>query len=155
MKTMKIWYWPLMVLLVANVGQTIAQTPTVHDITLQVNTSHFDRHNPTASCQLVAGEGTQILVSSPVEEFTIAAEVGDTIRWNGISTTQADATIQIRKIKYERGVNIFPFDEKDGDTIVEGTITKGKHGEDYKYVISFKINGTGPMYHIDPKIQVK
>lgn len=133
----------------------ISAQVTVHVITLSVDTEQFDPRNPSASCQFLAEEGTEVLVSDPPEEFTIAAEVGDIIRWYGVSSSQPETMIEIRKIKYEKGVNLFPFKEKDGDRALEATITKGQPGDDYKYVISFKIDATGAMYHIDPKIQVK
>jgi hypothetical protein len=133
----------------------LAQATTVHEITLLVNTADFDPRNPAASCTFMAGEGTEVLVANPPEKFTIAAEVGDIIRWNGNSSSDPNVVIEIRKIKHDKGQNLFPAKEMDGMAVVEGTITRGNHGDDYKYIIFFKIGDTGAMHKIDPKIQVK
>jgi hypothetical protein len=137
-----------------SVSAVSAQT-TTHEITLLVDTATLSNQNPSASCQFMAGEGTVVLVDSPPEAFTFEAEVGDTIRWSAVAMGGTGESIQIRKIKYDRGINIFPAREMDGENVVEATITKGNHGDDYKYVVSFKIGNTGAMYRIDPKIQVK
>lgn len=138
-----------------NTVSALGQATTTHEITLRVDTANFNRQNPEASCEFVAGENTEVLVASPASEFTIVAEVGDTIHWRGVSSSGEGVTVDIKKIKYALGVNLFPVDEMDGIDMVQGTITKGNQGDDYKYVISFKIGDSGAVYRIDPKIQVK
>ncbi len=148
-------YVTLLCALLLLVPGTDLLAQATHEITLKVNTANFDKSNPAASCAFEAGEGTIVLVANPPQDFMIQAEVGDTIRWRGVSTNQTGVSVQIRKIKYARGVNIFPQSEIDGENTVQATITKGgTRNDDYKYIISFKINDTGSMYHIDPKIRV-
>ena len=79
--------------------------------------------------------------------------MGDTIIWDGESS-DGTAAIDIRKIKYGRGTNVFNDKELDGETTVVGTIQRNTDGQPYKYKISFKINNTGKTYSIDPKIIV-
>ncbi|WKK65661.1 hypothetical protein [Lutimonas zeaxanthinifaciens] len=87
-------------------------------------------------------------------DHTVYANVGDTIFWSGESTDGSGA-IDIQKIKYERGTNVFDRDELDGTTTVTGIIKRNTSNKpDYKYTISFKIDGTGKMYSIDPKLKV-
>jgi len=87
-------------------------------------------------------------------EYTIYAEIGDTIIWRGEST-DGSAAIDINKIKYERGTEVFKNPFKDGTSTVVRTIknsTKGK--KDYKYEITFKIDNKGKPFYIDPKVRV-
>jgi hypothetical protein len=87
-------------------------------------------------------------------DYTIYAEIGDTIIWSGQST-DGSAAIDINKIKYERGTEVFKNPFKDGTSTVVRTIkhsTKGK--EDYKYEITLKINNKGKPFYIDPKVRV-
>ncbi|MCA0933324.1 hypothetical protein LCM02_12750 [Lutimonas saemankumensis] len=87
-------------------------------------------------------------------EYTVYANVGDTIFWNGESSDGSGA-VDIQKIKYSGGTNVFDKDELDGTTTVTGIIKKNTRNKpDYKYTISFKIDGKGKMYSIDPKLKV-
>ncbi len=86
-------------------------------------------------------------------EYTIYAEVGDTIIWGGESS-DGSAAIDIRKIKYHKGTNVFKKKELDGETTVVGEVQEKTNGKPYKYKIYFKIDNTGKMYSIDPKIIV-
>ena len=116
-------------------------------ITLKCNVAALQADNPPYQvCQFVNQEpGTD------TRDYTIYAEVGDTIIWNGESSDGA-AAIDIRKIKYDRGTNVFNDRELDGETTVVGTVQRNTEGNPYKYKISFKINNTGKTYSIDPKI---
>lgn len=87
-------------------------------------------------------------------DYTIYVTVGDSIFWNGESS-DGDAAIDIKKIKYDGGTNVFDTDEIDGSTTVIGLVKKSTKGQDdYKYKISFKVDDTGKMYTIDPKVSV-
>jgi len=88
-------------------------------------------------------------------EFTIYVKVGDIIEWDGMST-DGEGAIDIKKIKYESGTNVFNKPEIDGVTTVVGTVRQDTEGKpEYKYKISFKVNDTGRMYSIDPKVAVR
>ncbi|MGI9531531.1 hypothetical protein [Lutimonas sp.] len=104
--------------------------------------------DPATACRFVDQDP-----SMTTKEYTTYAEVGDTIIWKGEST-DGSAAIDIKKIKYERGTNVFNKTDLDGTTTVVGSIVKKTNGKDYTYTISFKINNTGKMHSIDPKIRV-
>ena len=118
-----------------------------HRVTLKCNVAALEADNPPYQvCQFVNQErGTD------TRDYTIYAEVGDTIIWNGESS-DGSAAIDIRKIKYDKGTNVFNNKELDGETTVVGTVQHNTEGDPYKYKISFKINNTGKTYSIDPKI---
>ena len=117
--------------------------------TLKCNVAALQAGNPAYQvCQFTDQEpGTD------TREFTIYAEVGDTIIWDGESS-DGSAAIDIRKIKYHRGTNVFNKRDLDGETTVVGEVQEKTNGQPYKYKISFKINNTGSTYTIDPKIIV-
>ncbi len=121
----------------------------VYEVTLRCNVAALQAGNPAYQvCQFTDQEpGTD------TREFTIYAEVGDTIIWDGESS-DGNAAIDIRKIKYGRGTNVFNDKELVGETTVEATVERNTNGKPYKYKISFKIDNTGKTYSIDPKIVV-
>ncbi len=126
-------------------------------VTLNVDTGQIDKKNASASCDFGQAEG----ISN--EDYTIVVNVGDVITWVGVSSSSPETdVVDITKIKYVRGKNIFG---KDLDTA-----DKGKHQKvsaqvlastaiegDYKYDISFTVTNNGVKrngtFHIDPKIQ--
>lgn len=118
-------------------------------VTLKCNIAALQAGNPEYQvCQFVNQEpGTD------TRDYTIYAEVGDTIIWGGESS-DGSAAIDIRKIKYRRGTNVFSKKELEGETTVVGEVLEKTNGKPYKYKISFKIDNTGQMYSIDPKIIV-
>ena len=120
-----------------------------HRVTLKCNVAALQADNPPYQvCQFVNQEpGTD------TREYTIYAEVGDTIIWDGESS-DGTAAIDIRKIKYHRGTNVFNKKDLEGETTVVGTVKNETNGNLYKYKISFKIDNTGKMYSIDPKVRV-
>lgn len=127
-------------------------------ITLNVHTDTIDKKDVNASCNFGQEEGI------PNEEFTVAANIGDTITWQGVSVNAPGTDIvNISSINHEGGKNVFGQNILQGDRNTPRRVT-GKvqfaspQGEDYKYKISFTVsngnkqrNGT---FHIDPKIQV-
>lgn len=117
--------------------------------TLKCNVAALQADNPPYQvCQFVDQEpGTD------TRDYTIYAEVGDTIIWDGQSS-DGNAAINITKIKYDRGTNVFNNREIDGETTVVGTVQNNTEGNPYKYKISFKINDTRRTYTIDPKVIV-
>jgi len=120
-----------------------------HRETLKCNVAALEAGNPAYQvCQFTDQEpGTD------TRDYTIYAEVGDTIIWDGESS-DGSAAIDIRKIKYHRGTNVFNSREIEGETTVVGQVQEKTNGQPYKYKISFKINNTGRTYTIDPKIIV-
>ncbi|MBL7849581.1 MAG: hypothetical protein JNN04_01675 [Cyclobacteriaceae bacterium] len=127
-------------------------------ITLNVDTSTIDKKDVNASCNFGQEEGV------PNEEFTVSANIGDTITWQGISVNAPETdVVNIVSINYEGGKNIF------GQNILSSNRTEPRRvtgkvqsatpeGQDYKYKISFTVSNNGRQrngtFHIDPKIQV-
>ena len=87
-------------------------------------------------------------------QFTVTGNVGDSFIWKGEAYSGSDE-LDITKIKYEKGTKIFDEESIDGTKTVKAVAkfnTTGK--EPYTYRISFKINGKGRTYHIDPKVKI-
>jgi hypothetical protein len=145
MKTLK----PFLLSLVFIFACTTLYSQDEHRVTLKCNVAALQAGNPAYQvCQFTDQEpGTD------TREYTIYAEVGDTIIWDGESS-DGTAAIDIKKIKYNKGTNVFNSRDLDGETTVVGTINNTTNDKPYKYKISFKIDNTGTMYSIDPKIIV-
>ena len=127
-------------------------------ITLNVDTSTIDKKDVNASCNFGQDE------SIPNEAFTVAANIGDTITWQGISVNAPETdVVNIVSINHEGGKNVFGQNILSGDRNTPRRVT-GKvqfatpEGQDYKYKISFTVTNNGKQrngtFHIDPKIQV-
>ena len=120
------------------------------EITLNVDTKN---PNPVTTSYFTTDPNTSVLDNSSPEAFTILANVGDNILWRGTSSTDPNAAVKIKLIKYSRGPRIFSRNDIPGEGTVQATIIRG--GQDtYKYEIHFTIGGPGPVYKIDPKIKV-
>jgi len=116
------------------------------NVTLYVNTAEINNQNISATCNF--GQETGI----KNEDYTIVVNVGDTIIWEGVSSSSENDIVGITKIKFEEGTKIFDKDVLEGTSTVVGT-TIGTTDKDEKYKISFKVNGSS-TYSIDPKIQI-
>jgi hypothetical protein len=137
------------------VGHLSAQQEIV--ITLNVDTGEITAPTIDQFCNFGQEEG----ISN--EEYTIEAEVGDTIVWRGISTSSDQDQVLIVSINHQGdrgGRDIFGENRLEGtDGVVRGTILNGtEEGTDYKYMLSFRVlnNGEarGGLFNIDPKIKV-
>ena len=145
MKTLK----PILLSLVFIFACTTLYSQDEHRVTLKCNVAALKAGNPAYQvCQFVNQEpGTD------TRDFTTYAEVGDTIIWDGESS-DGTAAIDIKKIKRAKGTDVFNGKNPEGDTTVVAEIEEKTTGKPYTYKISFKINNTGTMYSIDPKIIV-
>ena len=126
-------------------------------ITLQVNTSGINPQNVNE--QSTFGQPAEI----SNEDYTVEAEVGDTIIWEGVSTVEGDL-VEIESINHEGdrgGRDIFGQNILRGENgVVRGTILNTTdEGADYKYKITFRVIRQGDnrrgVYHIDPKLRVR
>ena len=128
----------------------------IHIITLNVDTANLTPDNASSETisHFTAPTAT-IDVASPPEDFEITVEDGATIIWEGASTS-SDDTVDIFMIKREHGPRIFSTNDipRNENGRVQGTIRRRTNDEAFKYKILFKVNGTGRMYQIDPKIRV-
>ena len=146
MKTLKSITLSVM-FIIAGYSSSIGQNQI--EAVLECNVAALKAGNPAYQvCQFVGQEpGTD------TREHTIYAEVGDTIIWSGESS-DGTAAIDIKKIKRDKGTDVFNGNNPEGDTTVVAEIEEKTNGRPYKYKISFKIDNTGKMYSIDPKIIV-
>lgn len=129
-------------------------------VTLYVDTGSIEKNNSAVACHFGQPEG----VSN--EEFTIDANVGDTITWVGVSTSAPETDqVNIRSINHEGGKNVFGQNVLIGDRgapeKVVGKIvsTTGNEKRDFfKYKLSFTVKNNGQnrngTFHIDPVIRV-
>lgn len=132
--------------------------PASKVVTLYVDTARIVKPNVNPFCNF----GQDPSISN--EEFTIAANIGDTITWQGVSANAPSTDIvNIVSINHEGGKNVFDKNiiKGDGKTPEKVTATalyKTDGGEKYKYKISFTVyNGSNQrngMFHIDPKIEI-
>lgn len=129
-------------------------------VTLYVDTSLIDNKNTDTSCNF----GQPEEVSN--EEFTIDANVGDTVTWQGLSTNAPETDrVNIKTINHEGGKNVFGQNVLIGDRgapekVVGKVVSKtGDEKKDlFKYKISFTVQNNGKnrngTFHIDPVIRV-
>lgn len=118
------------------------------EATLNCNVEALNNGTPAYEACHFVGQDPE----TDTREYTTYADVGDTITWRGQST-DGSASIDIIKIKYEAGTNVFNKPELDGQTTVVGTVKNKTNGKPYKYKISFKIDNKRKLYSIDPKIK--
>jgi len=140
------------------------QATTPRTITLVVKKGEITRSNPSAACYFEVSKGTILLPnpSGSSKDFGFEATVNDSIIWEG--KTSDGEYVKIKKIKYNKKVNnktkIFGSDilrgkDYKGREKVKGKVIKStKNLPDFIYDITFKINGMGRSYTIDPKIKI-
>lgn len=125
-------------------------------VTLYVDTGSIDKQDVNASCNFGQPED----ISN--EDFTIVVNVGDTVTWQGVSTSSPSTdVVDISAINHEGGKNVFGQNVLQGNgqspEKVIGTVINRTEGNDYKYKISFKVSNNGAKrngtFHIDPKMQ--
>lgn len=128
-----------------------------HEIILEVNTADIENPNVNDFCDFGQDPG----ISN--EAYTIVAQVGDTVTWKGISTSNPNDRVEIRAINHQGnqgGRNIFGRNRLGGvDGEVQGIIRNTTEGElDYKYKIQFRVYNNGARrrgtFNIDPRIKV-
>ena len=129
----------------------------VREIVLRVDTGNIQNPNVNDFCNFGQPED----ISN--EDFTTDANVGDTIVWRGISTTNPADQVLIESINHEGdkgGRDIFGRNVLPGENgIVQGVILNStEEGLPYKYKITFRVLNSGNprqgVYNIDPKIRV-
>ncbi len=120
-----------------------------HTVTLKCHIDSLkQKKDPYKVCKF---EGQ---TETDTRQFTVTGKVGDSFIWKGEAYSGSDE-LNITKIKYEKGTRIFANDSIEGTKTVKAVAkfnTKGK--APYTYKISFKINGRGKTYHIDPKVKI-
>lgn len=119
-------------------------------ITLYVNTSvNLTPQNVDTYCNFGQSSGTN-------EDFTTDVNVGDTVTWEG-SATAGSGTVNIEKVQYEGGSDVFGTSVLDGTgspKTVNGTVANDTGGDEETYTILFSVSNQNGTFRIDPKIQV-
>jgi hypothetical protein len=125
-----------------------------HTITLYVDTQNITLENLETTCNFGQEPGTSN------ENYTVYVNKGDTVTWNGISTTSDQDKVEIIKIEYKSGTNLFGRETlKDQNGVVTATITTGESDQYEKYDIYFRVQRNGRWlrqdFPIDPKLRIK
>ena len=120
-------------------------------ITLNVDTSvNLTPQNVDSYCNFGQSSGSN-------EDYTTDVSVGDTVTWQGQSSTQPTVTVNITKIQYDGGSDVFGVSVLNGSgdpETVAGTTQNDTGGDDETYSIFFTVSNQNGTFHIDPKIQV-
>ena len=94
------------------------------------------------------------------EDYTIVVQLGDTIVWRGLSSSNpTDHIVNIKSINHVGGARLFDRNVLNGDggtpERVIGIITEGRSGDEKKYNIFFRLSNKPGTFIIDPKIKVE
>ena len=157
---------PLFVLLFISLFfiSSLSFAQQTHYVILHVNTNVINSQNELEVCSFTSESAEGNIAEGDIENFTISVSAGDSIIWNGVSSSDPDNDIvNISSINYHGGDNVFDTNvlQGNGETpeSVEGTVQRGTNGLTEKYAIKFTVldNGErrGGTYNIDPKIAVK
>ncbi len=120
-------------------------------VTLNVDTSEIDKHEDLNMTCYFTGQPEGV----SLEDFTIEVVVGEEITWVGQSTVD-ETPVEIKKIKYEKGVKLLDGDEIDSgedEKFVKAKVNNGNPGDAEKYTIHFKVSNK--QFKIDPQIRIK
>lgn len=155
----------ILILFVISLSSTAVFSQATITIKLLVDTENFNPRDLVESCRFEAtwSNSRKVVRSNgDLEGFVIDAVVGDVIVWEGASSSGSSDVIDIKRVDRGRGSKIFKNDKHSGkkvgnskkETIQDKVLYDTKGKDDYKYDISFKINGKGRNYKIDPKIRI-
>ena len=135
------------------------QAQEKHTIELTCSTSQLNDDNINQVCNFGQND------NEPNENFTIEADVDDLVLWESKYKIADIGYIDIVKIDYESGVNIFKdkhiYDDEDRspDGKIYAVVKKGNDGEMLKYKITFDAYDKGGdfvgRFSIDPKIRIR
>ena len=124
-------------------------------VTLYVDTANFNKSDINKYCNFGQTDG------SSNEDYTIEVNVGDTITWQGVSTSNQADVVLIHSVRHHHGKKIFDQDEITGDgknpKISRKALYSTQGAETNKYVLRFVIIKNGKkseVFQIDPKIEV-
>lgn len=133
---------------------TLIAQETIY-VTLNVDTAQVKTQDTQNYCSF-KGQSDSVKTL----DFTIDAKVGDTIIWNGVSSTSDNELVKIIAVNLDGGTNVFSDDKMRGENgVVTGKIRKNTSGKEaYKYTVSFKVLNGGKLkpgtFQISSKIKV-
>lgn len=127
-----------------------------HNIILFVDTANITKENIEECCTFHQGTSKE----RPSDHST-SVDAGETITWLGLSTSNANDVVNITKIEYKGGADLFGRAKLNGDRgypeNVIGTIINAPKGEE-TYTITFTVyqgNNGGKRngkFTLDPKL---
>ena len=125
-----------------------------HVVNLSVNTADIDRRSIAVNSSFGQTDDTSN------EDYTIVVQMGDTIVWQGHSSSNpTNHTVSIKSINHIGGARLFDRNVLNGDggtpERVIGIITEGRSGDEKKYNIFFRLSNKQGTFKIDPKIKIK
>ena len=131
---------------------SIAQTS--HTVVLRVNTADISKPNLEPFCSF-DGQDPNVLDV----DFTTLVSNGDTIRWQGISSSSDSDQVNIVSINYRGGQNVLGQNVIRGENgVVTAVVQNAEVGQEEKYAISFTVFNNGEQrngtYTIDPKLKI-
>lgn len=128
-----------------------------HNIILFVDTNRITKENIEECCSFHQED----MNSSP-SKHTTTIDAGETITWLGLSVSNANDVVNITKIEYKGGADLFGRAKLNGDggypENVIGTIINAPKGEE-TYTITFTVyqgNNGGKKngkFTLDPKLR--
>ena len=122
-----------------------------HEILLKV-----DGNNPSTKkgWSLTSGANTTVLGNGSFDDFSIVADVGDTVTWKGITPVNKSMSVHILGVDYLGGPRIFSANSLLGKDITKATIIRGGK-ELYTYQLKFRVGESSKIYVIKSKIKIR
>lgn len=123
-------------------------------VTLSVDTENISSQNIATTSNFGQTDG------STNEDYTVLVQVGDTIVWQGLSSSNAtNHIVNVTQINHVGGARLFDRNVLNGDggtpERVIGIISEGRSGDEKKYNIKFRLSNKPGTFIIDPKIKVE
>jgi len=128
-----------------------------HNIILFVDTANITKETIEKYCTFHQND----MKSNP-SDYTTSIDAGETITWLGLSVSNANDVVNITKIEYKGGADLFGRPKLNGDRgypeTVIGTIKNAPEGEE-TYTITFTVyNGNNGgkrsgKFTLDPKLR--
>lgn len=124
------------------------------EITMIVDTKNIKPHNVDQYVRFKDNRNNP--QPSPPENFTSQVNAKFDVRWNAVSENGAEDAIRITQIGRKEkngGVDLLKGPPQiDGANGALGKVKDQYTEGEESYFVNFKINDTGPEYHVDPKL---
>ncbi len=144
-------YSPLFLLLIFSCCVVNTKAQELHKLILTVD---IDSPNQQEKQSLSSESNTSFLIKSKGENFTVWANVGDSVLWKAKSSDKSTDPINIIGVHYVSGPRIFTSNTLTGDGTITATIVRGGE-EDYVYDLLYTIGSDPEIYTITAAIKTK